>query len=122
MKPDIVPLIHFLGQPEDVNQTAMVIRWLYHYRVNLLKDSPMLACLINDRYTMPFLRVNYANMELETALNQFIEAQPLIQKEINRVIHLIVDLMVIYYGEGPFTSSSWNVRVTDYIKSLAQEK
>lgn len=121
MKPDVVPLIHFLGQPEDQHQVAMVIRWLYHYKDLLLKDHPMIACLINERYCKPYLHENYATMELDLALEQFIQAPTLIQESIAKVIHLIVDLMVIYFGEGPFTLQEWNVRVSQYIKDLANE-
>ena len=121
MRMDITPLVQYLAMPNDAKHGCMVLRWLYHYRNEILQHEPLIALLVNERYVEPFLNVNYVTMELDLAIAQLEGAGETLQSHILETLHSLVDLLLIYQGEGPFTSSSWKDRIAQY-ESTVHEK
>lgn len=119
MKVDVSPLIQYLADPTDVAHGRLVIMWLYNYKEELLRNAPMMALTINDRYTKKYLDCDYPHMDLDTALEKFIDASHLIQEEILATLHTLVDLLIIYTGEGPFSVSEWKDRITEYERQIS---
>lgn len=76
MKVDVSPLIQYLAKPTDVAHGRLVIMWLYNYREELLRNAPMMALTINDRYTKKYLECDYPHMELDDAVERLINASP----------------------------------------------
>lgn len=121
-KLDIAPLVHFLSEHGDVTARANTfLQWCSRARSHLLQYEPMLAIYINEHYTMPYLACNYAIFDVDKAILQFSELEDDDQQALLEVFHRIADLVIIYMGEGPFTSQQWDDRVRTYLQTLEKE-
>lgn len=113
-KLDIVPLIQFLSERDG----AQFIRWCDCARLQLLQNEPMLAIYINEHYTMPYLKSNYAIFDADKAIEQFQGMNETEKAKLLSIFHHIADLCIIYVTEGPFTSQKWDERIRAYLEKL----
>lgn len=121
-KIDIVPLIQFMSGHDDiVHRGIAFIRWCDRARSHLLQHEPLLAIYINEHYSMPYLNTNYAILDVNEAIHQFSEMDSIAQEGLMTTFHHIADLVIIYVGEGPFTSHQWDERVRTYLQSFVKE-
>lgn len=121
-KLDIAPLVHFLSEHGDATARANTfLQWCSRARTHLLQYEPMLAIYINEHYTMPYLGCNYAIFDVDKAILHFNELENEKQHKLLIVFRRIADLVIIYMGEGPFTSQQWIGRIRTYLQTLEKE-